>query len=65
MTRDGVPWTYAYGICASRRTTGYLYDRLTVTGPNGFNQSLPHDGAGHRNVVTGHRFDRPRDHLPV
>jgi RHS repeat-associated protein len=39
VTRDGVPWTYSY---ANPRqppgTLTWLYDSVTVTGPNGFNQ---------------------------
>lgn len=40
VTRDGVVWTYSYTNL--RQLSGsftWLYDRVTVTGPNGFNQA--------------------------
>ena len=48
VTRDGVAWTYAYlNLRASRRAaSAMLYDRLTVTGPNGFNQVYEFDQVG-------------------
>jgi RHS repeat-associated protein len=60
VTRDGVAWTYSYGNLRSATTLGsigYLYDSLTVTGPNGFNQVYNFFPAGpfrgKRNVMTG------------
>ena len=55
VTRDGVTWTYTYlNARYSSIANGYLYDRVTVTGPNGYNVvydmkvSFSHD----RNVMT-------------
>ena len=37
VTRDGVAWTYGYtNLRLNAHASGYLYDRLTVSGPNGF-----------------------------
>ncbi|HEX6374538.1 MAG TPA: hypothetical protein VFZ91_02345, partial [Allosphingosinicella sp.] len=37
VTRDGVDWTYSYtNLRLNAHASGYLYDRLTVNGPNGF-----------------------------
>lgn len=59
LTKDGVPWTYSYGNLRSATTLnslGYLWDSLTVTGPNGFNQIYNFVPAGpyggKRNVMT-------------
>jgi RHS repeat-associated protein len=55
VTRDGVTWNYTYlNARYSSIANGYLYDRVTVTGPNGYNVvydmrvSFSHD----RNVMT-------------
>jgi RHS repeat-associated protein len=55
VTRDGVTWNYTYlNARYSSVASGYLYDRVTVTGPNGYNVaydmkvSFSHD----RNVMT-------------
>ena len=38
VTNDGVAWNYAYtNLRNGTSLTTYLYDRLTVTGPNGYN----------------------------
>jgi RHS repeat-associated protein len=39
VTRDGVTWTYGYdNLRYWSNTPVYLYDRLTVSGPNGYHQ---------------------------
>ncbi|MEA3011498.1 MAG: hypothetical protein QOD42_43, partial [Sphingomonadales bacterium] len=59
VTRDGVPWTYTYANAHQPPgTLTWLYDSVTVTGPNGFNQ-VYHMGTGgpppygQFNTVTG------------
>ena len=52
VTRDGVVWSYAYtnlrlGVPAS----SYLYDRVRVTGPNGYNTDYEMAGLVDRNVI--------------
>jgi YD repeat-containing protein len=37
VTRDGVPWTYAYGSLHADAYGHWLYDQLIVAGPNGSN----------------------------
>jgi RHS repeat-associated protein len=40
VTRDGVVWNYSYANLryhSSPQSQGYVYDSVTVTGPNGFN----------------------------
>ena len=53
VTRDGVQWSYSY---TNLRNTpsfwNYLYDRLTVTGPNGYNTAYAMRDFGQRNVIT-------------
>jgi RHS repeat-associated protein len=54
VTRDGVPWTYAYTNL--RRDAGspgfvYWYDRLTVTGPNGFRNIYDMTLSSRSNVI--------------
>ena len=47
VTRDGVAWTYSYAN--PHRSDGsltWLYDSVTVTGPNGFNQVYHMDTIG-------------------
>jgi RHS repeat-associated protein len=59
VTADGVPWNYAYtNLRVDPVSHGHLYDRLTVTGPNGYNAiydmiatSGPYSSAK-RNVIT-------------
>jgi len=39
VSRDGVTWTYTYAnLHKSAGSLTWLYDNVTVTGPNGFNQ---------------------------
>jgi YD repeat-containing protein len=53
ITRDGVQWNYAYtNFRVASRGPGYWYDRLTVTGPNGYNVAYNMYVANLRNVVT-------------
>ena len=51
VTRDGVTWSYAYTNLRLSGST-YLYDRVTVTGPNDFNQQYNMTVSGQRNVMT-------------
>jgi RHS repeat-associated protein len=54
VTRDGVPWTYAYAnLRYDGQALGYLYDSLTVTGPNGYHIVYAMTATAHRNVVAG------------
>jgi YD repeat-containing protein len=40
VIRDGVPWTYTYlNLHQEAGNLTWLFDRVTVTGPNGFNQA--------------------------
>jgi RHS repeat-associated protein len=40
IANDGVQWNYAYtNLRYDSSAMGYLYDKLTVTGPNGYNQA--------------------------
>ncbi|MBV9883490.1 MAG: RHS repeat-associated core domain-containing protein [Sphingomonadaceae bacterium] len=57
VTRDGVQWTYAYtNLRGSPVPFAYLFDRVTVTGPNGYSQVYEIAQHGElsqpRNVVT-------------
>lgn len=53
VTRDGVPWNYGYtNVRYDAMTQGYWYDRLTVTGPNGYNVSYDMRVSDRRNVIT-------------
>jgi len=59
LVQDGVTWTYTYGNLRSAlylNSLGYLWDSLTVTGPNGFSQVYNFVPAGpyggKRNVMT-------------
>jgi RHS repeat-associated protein len=38
VVRDGVAWTYAYTNVRVGRTGTYVYDKVTVDGPNGYHQ---------------------------
>ena len=52
VVRDGVPWTYAYAnLRYDGQALGYLYDSLTVTGPNGYHMVYNMTVSQHRNVV--------------
>ena len=65
VTRDGVGWTYSYdNLRFEAVSNSYLYDHLTVNGPNGFHQvydmaayvispgSPPAVPPSHRNFIT-------------
>lgn len=53
VTKDGVQWNYAYtNLRVASQGTGYWYDRLTVTGPNGYNVAYDMHLANQRNVIT-------------
>jgi len=58
VTRDGVAWNYSYGNLHVESTSGtWLYNSLTVSGPNGFNNvynitQYALSTSSHRNVVT-------------
>jgi RHS repeat-associated protein len=53
VTSDGVQWNYSYAnVRYDASTSGYLYDRLTVTGPNGYNVAYDMRVSGRRNVIT-------------
>jgi RHS repeat-associated protein len=53
VTQDNVAWNYAY---TNLRLAGtlhtYLYDRMTVTGPNNYNTIYAMRDLGQRNVIT-------------
>ncbi len=50
VARDGVAWTYAY-TNLRQQGTAWLYDRVTVTGPNNFSQVYNMTALGQRNVI--------------
>jgi RHS repeat-associated protein len=53
VTNDGVQWNYSYAnVRYDASTSGYWYDRLTVTGPNGYNVAYDMRVSGRRNVIT-------------
>lgn len=54
VSRDGVQWNYAYTNFRSAElgATGYWYDRLTVTGPNGYSVAYDMHRSNLRNVIT-------------
>ena len=53
VTNDGVAWNYAYtNLRIANSLTTYLYDRLTVTGPNGYNTSTTCSTSTDRNVIS-------------
>ncbi len=53
VTKDGVVWSYAYTNIRNATTLStYLYDRLTVTGPNGYNTAYQMRDEGQRNVIS-------------
>jgi RHS repeat-associated protein len=69
VVKDGVTWNYTYlNLRNSTSLSTYLYDRLTVTGPNGYNVAYQMLNRGERNVisqitdsigrVTGYEFDQ-------
>ena len=53
VTIDGAQWNYSYAnVRFDAQTSGYWYDRLTVTGPNGYNMAYDMRVSGRRNVMT-------------
>jgi RHS repeat-associated protein len=59
VTVDGVGWSYAYtNLRVDSVSNGHLYDRLTVTGPNGYNVAYDMtavygvNSMAQRNVIT-------------
>ncbi len=53
VTNDGVAWNYAYtNLRLGTSVFSYIYDRLTVTGPNGYNTAYAMRDLGSRNVLT-------------
>jgi len=53
VTRDGVAWNYAYTNVRNDSTLqGYWYDRVTATGPNGYNVAYDMHVSDGRNVMT-------------
>ena len=58
VTRDGVQWSYAYSYLGGQPylhlpSNSYWYDRLAVTGPDGFSQVYTFAISGQRVVMTG------------
>jgi len=54
VTKDGVVWNYAYAnLRLGTSLTHYLFDRLTVTGPNGYNTVYNMREFDRRNVISG------------
>jgi RHS repeat-associated protein len=52
VTNDGVAWNYAYtNVRNTASLAGYLYDRVTVTGPNGYNAIYDMHDYSDRNVI--------------
>lgn len=53
VTKDGVPWSYAYtNLRYNTAGTGSLYDRVTVTGPNGYHTVYDMQLSDGRNVIS-------------
>ena len=53
VTSDGVLWSYSYSnVRYDAQTGGYWYDRLTVTGPDGYNTAYDMRVSDRRNVLT-------------
>ncbi|HEY7641678.1 MAG TPA: RHS repeat-associated core domain-containing protein [Steroidobacteraceae bacterium] len=53
VTNDGVAWTYAYtNLRHAASNSTYLYDKLTVTGPDGYHTVYDLSDVGQRNVIT-------------
>jgi RHS repeat-associated protein len=53
VTKDGVPWNYAYtNLRLDSSGSGFLYDRLTVTGPDGYHTVHDLQRLGEGNVLT-------------
>ncbi|HET6630263.1 MAG TPA: hypothetical protein VFG91_10855, partial [Woeseiaceae bacterium] len=53
ITRDGVPWNYAYtNVRLNASGQGYLYDELAVTGPDGYHTVYAIRVFDGRNILT-------------
>jgi RHS repeat-associated protein len=53
VTNDGVAWNYSYtNVSNTQSLSGYLYDRVTVTGPNGYNAIYDMHDFNDRNVIS-------------
>jgi RHS repeat-associated protein len=53
VTRDGVQWTYSYdNLRLWTDTNSYVYDRLTVSGPNGYRNVYAMSSARGRNSIS-------------
>ena len=53
VTSDGVQWNYGYAnLRYDSQTQSYWYDRITVTGPNGYNMAYDMRVSNRRNVMT-------------
>jgi RHS repeat-associated protein len=53
LTKDGVPWTYAYqNLTYDYQLLGYRYSSVTVAGPNGYSQSYQLSGNKYGNLIT-------------
>ncbi len=53
VVKDGVSWSYSYlNAVYDTIMQGYRYDRVTVTGPNGYNVVYNLQQVGSRNVIT-------------
>ncbi|MGQ0384689.1 MAG: hypothetical protein ACT4UP_08435, partial [Gammaproteobacteria bacterium] len=52
VTQDGVQWNYSYmTLRGNPQGNGYLYNKLTVTGPNGYNTVYDIETQDDRNVI--------------
>ena len=53
VTSDGVQWNYSYSnVRYDALSSGYWYDRLTVTGPSGYNMAYDMRVSDRRNAIT-------------
>jgi RHS repeat-associated protein len=53
LTKDGVPWNYAYqNLTYDYQLLGYRYSAVTVTGPNGYNQTYQITGNKYGNHIS-------------
>lgn len=53
VASDGVQWNYSYAnVRYDAQSQGHWYDRLTVTGPNGYNVAYDMRVSDRRNVIT-------------
>jgi RHS repeat-associated protein len=53
VTNDGVAWNYTYSnVRNTASLSGYLYDQVTVTGPNGYSAIYDMHDFSDRNVIS-------------